>query len=139
MYSLNDIKQLLNLDNKAIEQLELQFKSPVEQALQNFSSKTEAEALLKRTEEQRIIDKRVEYVDFNLNRGGAPITYWKKACPFCFATFETTNRKRVFCEAPGHRQRFHEQKKSAKLFIYLQELIAQQTSGHLSNAPSRVV
>ncbi len=58
MYTLNDIKQLLNLDNQAIKQLEEQFKTSMTQALINFGTKAEAIALLKRKKNQRIIDRR---------------------------------------------------------------------------------
>lgn len=139
MYTLNDIKQLLNLDNQAIKQLEGQFKTSLTQALLNFGTKAEAIALLKRKKNQRIIDRRTVYHDFNNNRGGAPTTYWKKECPYCRAAFEATNHKKIYCEAPGHRQRYHEQEKSAKLFIYLSDQIENQASTRVSKAPSRTV
>ena len=123
MLSLQVFKTRTGLDAKAIKQLEKQFKSSVVQALENFSSPAEARAIIKRSEQHLLIDRRVVYQDFDNNRGAAPVTYWKKECRYCRAAFETTNRRAAFCAAPGHRQRYYEQKKSAKLYLHLMDLL----------------
>lgn len=96
---------------------EARFKTLLKNALLNFTSAAEARSFIERADKDFFISRRTEFVDLGNNRGNAPVNYWKKECRFCRATFETTDRRQAYCDAPGHRQRYYEVKKSAELFL----------------------
>ena len=97
--------------------LEARFKTSLKNALLNFASAEEAKRIVERADKEFFISRRKEFVDLGNNRGNAPVNYWKKECRFCRVTFETTDRRQAYCDAPGHRQRYYEVKKSAELFL----------------------
>ena len=93
------------------------FKTSLKNALLNFASAAEAKRIVERADKDFFISRRTEFVDLGNNRGNAPVNYWKKECRFCRATFEITDLRQAYCDAPGHRQRYYEVKKSAELFL----------------------
>lgn len=117
MLDFDSVLQRLNDRGVAVNELEARFKTSLKNALLNFDSVEEAKRIVERADKDFFISRRTEFVDLGNNRGNAPVNYWKKECRFCRATFETTDRRQAYCDAPGHRQRYYEMKKSAELFL----------------------
>ena len=124
MLDLNTVKQMLHARDFSVQQLEAAYRTNLEHALDNFADAREAREWIARADAHWTITRRMEYAeDGGTGKGLAPVTIWKKQCLYCKAAFETTNRRQKYCDSPGHRQQYHERKKSAQLYLYLRELL----------------
>lgn len=128
MITFKVVKQSLDKTGITVSELEQNFNANLELCLGDFLNEKEAEDYISRSEQNLRIDKRTEYQeDTGTGRGLAPVTVWTKLCKFCNAEFETTNRRKEYCDAPGHRQYYNKRKNSALLYLEVMS-IHRQTS-----------